>query len=139
MKKLGLLLLLSVIVLALAPACSKSDSKLMQVVAEMNELCLQKVPMVGEVTEFTVDDNNLTIVCSVTNKDITYDLMSKSVDQVREQLKQTIANLSSNKLIDILREGDTGICYRYLWPDDQKLDIVYPFAEVEALASGVSE
>lgn len=131
-------MLMSVVLLALGVACSSGESKLQKAVTQMNELCPQKVLNVGEVSQFVIDDNNFTIVCEVSNKDITYDNMKKAVDQsIREQLKLTIANLSRGKLLDLLREGNTGICYRYSWPDGEKLDIVYPFDEVETLASGV--
>jgi len=126
--------LMSALFVILVAACSgNSGSRLDEACKKMNELCPQEVPSVGTVTEFVIDNNMLTIVCNVTNKDITYADMEADKDNIREQIKKTVATISRGKVLDILREGDTGICYRYVWPDGKNLDISYSFTEIEQL------
>ncbi len=126
--------IMSALLVILVAACSgNSGSRLDEACKKMNELCPQEVPGVGTVTEFVVDNNMLTIVCNVTNEDITYADMSADKDNIREQIKKTVATISRGKVLDILREGDTGISYRYVWPDGKNLDISYSFTEIERL------
>ena len=132
MKNLYLIALTLLLSVACA-ACSGGTSRIEEATAKMNELCPQNVSGVGTVKEFVVDNNMLTIVCVVTNTALKYSEMEADKDNIREQLKITISSVSRGKLLDVLREGDTGICYRYLWPDGKKLDFSFPFSEVEQL------
>lgn len=127
--------ILTLATIIIATACSGNGSKKLDMAVEkMNSICPVGVPMVGTVNAFVVDDNNIVIVCDVTNENITYDDIKANEDSVREQVKPAVINMTHGKLFDVLREANAGIVYRYQWPDGKKVDIGYTYAELEEMS-----
>lgn len=127
--------ILTLATIIIATACSGNGSKKLDMAVEkMNSICPVEVPMVGTVNAFVVDDNNIVIVCDVTNENITYDDIKANEDSVREQVKPAVINMTHGKLFDVLRETNAGIVYRYQWPDGKKVDIGYTYAELEEMS-----
>lgn len=126
---------LALVLMLLVAACSDNGSeKLAKACEEMNTICPVNVPMVGTVNSFTVEDSMLVIVCDVTNKDLSYDILKADENNVRNQIKPAIANMTRGKFFDLLREANAGICYRYQWQDGKSLDIPFTFEELEEIA-----
>lgn len=127
----SILMLATIIIVS---ACSGNGSKKLDMAAEkMNSICPVEVPMVGTVNSVVVDDNNIVIVCDVTNVNLTYDIKTNE-DSVREQVKPAVINMTHGKLFDVLREANAGMVYRYQWPDGKKVDIGYTYAELEEMS-----